>query len=103
VAEKVAGFFAVRGGRFLEKHMFSGSESFEGPFVMQADGQRVVDAIDGWVIDDVWCFTLGHVLSYLTESRQKAHHHTNHVQSGSSISLHTPPLSSCLLPQLLRL
>jgi hypothetical protein len=33
--------------------MLSGCEGLQGPFVVQTDGQGIVDAIDGWVVDEV--------------------------------------------------
>lgn len=36
--------------------MFAGFESFEGPFVVQAVRERVVDGVYSWVVDEVWGF-----------------------------------------------
>jgi hypothetical protein len=47
------GLFAVGCCGLLEEHMLSGCEGLQGPFVVQTDGQGIVDAIDGWVVDEV--------------------------------------------------
>jgi hypothetical protein len=54
VPEEMSGFFAVGCGWLLQKYVFSGGEGFEGPFVVETDGEGVVDAVDGWVVDKVW-------------------------------------------------
>jgi hypothetical protein len=53
VAEEMSGFFAVGRGWLLKQHVFSGGESFEGPLVVEADGEGIIDAVDGWVVDEV--------------------------------------------------
>jgi hypothetical protein len=53
VVEEVAGFFCVASGGLLEEDVFSCLQGFERPFVVEAVGEGVVDAVDGWVGDEV--------------------------------------------------
>jgi hypothetical protein len=46
-------FFSIGSCGLLEQDVFSSFKSFEGPFVVEAIGEGVVDAVYGWVVDEI--------------------------------------------------
>ena len=62
--EEGAGFSGVRDGGLFEKDVFSGLEGSDGPFIVEAVGKRVIDCVDGEVVEKglVGCVDVGDVV-----------------------------------------
>ncbi len=49
--EEGVGFRGVGDGGLFEKDVFSGLEGFDGPFIVEAVGEGVIDCVDGGVVE----------------------------------------------------
>lgn len=54
VAEQVFGFNGIRHAWLFKQDVFAGLDGTHAPFVVLAVGQRVVDCVDGGVVEHIY-------------------------------------------------